>query len=325
MAVELGRKGWIGVAKETTAGVPVTPADYIPYVASSLQGKHEPIADVAAYGIRDEQSENSTVGQKHGEGTVELNMDATNVGYFMLAAMGTQANNAEGGGVITHTFSRNNSNTPQSLSLTFDKSVSSSRELFTYATVSTLELSYSTDNEFAKCSAEILSKFPVTTTSGTLTTTSGSLLSFKNAQLQLGASLTAAESATPTKVTNFSVTINNNSDMHWRDGDNDVSFVDVKNFMVEGEIDLFFENVTERDNYYNLTKRSAIITLTGNGIGNLMSEFVKVRIAKMSYRDFEVETGIDDLFATTITFTGEYSSTDTKTMDLQLRNRKASY
>jgi len=325
MAVELGRKGWLGVAKETTAGVPVTPADYIPFVSNTLQGKQESIADTAAYGIRDEQSENSKDGQKHGEGTLEINMDATNVGYFVLAAMGSQSNNSEGDGVYTHTFSRNNSNTPQTLSLTYDKSVSGSRELFTYATVSSLQLSFSTDNEFAQASAEVMSRFPVATSSGTLSTTSGSLLCFKMAEVQFGTDLTAAEAASPTKVTNFSVTINNNSDMRWRSGDNDVSFIDVKNFMIEGEVDLFFEDTTERDNYYNNTKQAAIITLTGNGIGNDMEEFVKIRIAKMRYSDHEIETGIDDLFASTITFTGEYSSSDSKTMDVQLRNRKASY
>lgn len=325
MAVSQGRKGWVGFAKETTPGVPVTPADYIPFVESTLQGKHEPIADMAAYGIRDEQSENSTVGQKRGEGTFSINMDPVNSGYLFLAAMGSQSNNNEGGGVYTHTFSRNNSNVPQTLSITFDKNITSSREIYTYSAVNSLEISYSTDNEFGVIAADIMSKFPVTTTSGTLSTTSGTLLSFKDAQLQFGTNLTDAEGNSQTKIRNFSMTINNNSEQYWRDGSNDVDLIAHKNFMIEGEIQLFFEDVTERNNFYNLTKQAAIITLTGAGIGSGLNEFVKIRIPKFRYSDADIEVGIDDLMGISLSFTAEYSSADSKTIDLQLRNTKASY
>ena len=327
MAVELGRKGWLGVALEATAGVPVTPAAYVPYTENTLQGKHEPIGDTAAYGIRDEQSENSTSGQKRGEGTIAVNLDTKSSPYFLYGAMGTLSTSNDGNGVYTHTFSRNNSNTPKTLSLTFDKSVTSSRELFTYSTLNSFNLSFSTDNEFAIGSAEVLSRFPVTTTSGTLATTSGTLLSFKDAEVQLGTSLSDAEGNACTKVDNFSLTVNNNAESQWRScsNDGDVDFISVKNHMVEGEMTIYFENVTERDNFYNLTKQAAIITLTGDGIGGGLSEFVKIRIAKFRYQDNEIETGIDDLLAQTLSFTAEYSSTDSKTVDIQVRNRTATY
>lgn len=325
MSATQGRQGWVGFATETTAGVPVTPADFIPFTESTLQGRHEPIANVAACGIRDEQSEGSREGQKKGEATFSVNMDPTNTGYLIFAAMGAQANNDETGGVYTHTFSRNNSNVPQTLSVTFDKSVANSREIYTYATVNSLEISYSTDNEFAIVSADMMSRFPVTTVSGTHTTTSGTLMSFKDAQLQLGTDLSDAEGSSQTKIRNFSMTINNNSEQYWRDGNNDVDFIAHKNFMVEGEIQMFFEDTTERDNFYNLTKQAAIITLTGDGIGVGLNEFLKIRIPKMRYSNADIEMGIDDLIGITLSFTAEYSSVDSKTVDVQLRNRKASY
>jgi hypothetical protein len=141
----------------------------------------------------------------------------------------------------------------------------------------------------------------------------------------MGANLTEAASATPLKVKEFSLTINNNAEMVYVVGNNDVDSIPVKNFGVAGRFALLFENTTQRDIFRNLTKRAMIVTLTGAGIGGGMSEFVKFRIAKLRFEDYTPTIGIDDLATEGIDFVGEYSSSDAKTLDIQVRNRRSSY
>jgi len=324
MAVKTGRLGWVALSTETTPGAPETPEAYIPFLECTLDEKIDVLDDSSARGIRDAHPENSQQGRQWGEGNLRVNLDATLAGYLLLAGTGSDSVVSEGGGVYTHTMSpQGSTNTPTSLSIITDRS-GIDRLLYPYSVVNTLELSYS--DGFAELNANILSRFPSTSTSGTLTTTSGFYYAFRHATVQVGSSIiNAGNSATPLKIRNFQMTVNNNAEAQFVSGNRNVDSIINKNLEVTGTFRVAFEDTTQRDAFYNLTKQAMIITFAGNGIGNNMSEFVKIRLYKIRLDESNVDTPPNDYVSQEMTFTAEYSSTDGKTMDFQLRNRQSAY
>lgn len=321
MAVRTGRLGWIGIALEATPGVPVNPTDYLPFLETSIQDRHTPIADVSARGIRDEQAD-SQVGKQWGEGNLRINLDPTLAPYLIglaLGDFGTPASN--GSGVYTHTLVRNNSNTPKTASIIQDRSTD--RLLFPYSVVNTLELSF--DDGLAEINIQQLSRQAATSVSGTLTTTSGTLFAFRHATIGMGTTIAAAEAATPLKVRSFNLTINNNSEAQFVSGRRDPDSIIHKNFNVSGSFRVAFENTTQRDYFMNLTKNALVCTFLGNGIGGGFSEYVKFRLYKTRVDQYNVDMPIDDFISEEISFVAEYDSANSKTMDSEIRNRKSSY
>jgi hypothetical protein len=323
LTVATGRLGWVGIDLESSAGAPKVPAAYLPFIECTLRERQTPIPDTAAYGIRDAQSENSQLGRQWGEGNLRINLDPTNTPYLLGMALGDFGSpTSEGGGVYTHTLVRLNSNAPKTASITFDRVTD--RQLFTYAVVNSLEMAYS--DGLAEINASLLSRMPVASTSGTLVTASGTLFTFRHATVKLGATVTAAEnSATPLKLREFNLTINNDAELQFVSGNRDADSIIQKNFIVSGSFRLAFESTTHRDTFRNLSKQAMVVTFTGNGIGNAMSEYIKVRIYKMRFENYEVDVPIDDMVGEEISFIGEYDSTTSKTLDVVARNRKSSY
>lgn len=319
MAPYLGRIGWAGVGMETGPGVPANPSDYIPFVSNSLQGKHEPLGDIAARGLR-EKNFSSVVGKKWGEGDLEVNLDPTFSGYFFKMALGTE-NSAQLGstGVYDHTFTVNASSTPASATVMFDKGAF--REIYPNAVAKEIELNV-TDG-LATLKSSLVSQFPVTSASGTNTTSSGTVFTFKDLSVQFGATLAAAQIATATKVTNLNLKIASGAEPVYRSGNTQPDSFTMQNLEISGEYGLLIENQTEVTNYYDLTKRYAVFTFTGAGIGGGYRELVQVILYNFRVNDQPVETGIDSLFALKSNLVGEYSTGDSKAIQVVCRNRKS--
>lgn len=324
MSVRTGRLGWVAVAMEATAGVPVPPVDYVPFLECTLDEKIDVLADASARGIRDAQPENSQLGKQWGEGSLKVNLDATLAPYLIYGAMGQDSVVTEGGGVFTHTFAtQSSSNVPKTLSILFDRA-GVDRLLFPYAVVNSLELAFS--DGMAELTASLLSKFPSANTSGTLTTTSGFYYAFRHATLQVGTDIIAAgNSATPLKIRNFTLSVVNTAEAQFVSGNRDIDTIINKNLEVKGTFRVAFESTTQRDNFYALTKQALIATFAGNGIGNGMTEFIKVRLYKIRIDESNVDTPPNDYVSQEIAFTAEYASANTATVDFVVRNRKSSY
>ena len=322
MTLFTGRRAWLGVAVEATPGTYVTPQDYIPFSDIDLVGKMTPIPELQTRAIRDEQGQNSEAGKKQGEGTIKMVLDPQYTPYFLGAAMGDFGTpSTVETGVYQHTFTRKADNTPKTLSLTVDRVVD--RESYTYAVVHSLDLNF-TDG-MVDMDVKIVSKFPSTTTSGTVSLGTERLFTFKDASVQVGADLTAAASATAINVKSFKLTIDNNTEPIWVTGDNDVNSIINKNFTVKGTIGLNLEDTTYKDIYEAFTKKAVILKLLGDAIGSSSQQTVQFNIAKIRLDDFKPKLPADDIATQEIDFTAEYSITDAKTMDIQVTNTKSSY
>jgi len=321
MALNIGRKGWIGIGTESSPGVPVVVADYIPFTENTLKPMHEPIPNEAAYGVR-EKTFDASLGKKWSEGDVTINCDSTTVGYFLIGALGTDTPANVAGSVYDHVITRNNSNTPQTYTIVSDRG-GVDRQYYRSTAVKSLEFSVS--DALVEAKASLIGKFPITTTSGSLTTASGGLYSFGDAQFAFGATVAAAGSATNLKPHEMKLKIENNTTAQFRHGSYEPDTINHGEFEATAEGTIYFENTTDRDSYYNVSKQAASFKLNGQGLGGGYSSSLEFRLYRTHFETFELETGLSDFFAEKFTVRCDYDNANSKSMDAVLRNVKASY
>ena len=320
MSLNIGRKGWIGIGTETTPGTPVAISDYVPFTELTLKPMHEPIPNEAAYGVR-EKTFDASLGKKWSEGDVTINCDSDDVGFFLIGALGTDTPANVAGSVYDHVITRNNSNTPQTYTVTMDRGVD--RQYYRSVAVKSLEFSVS--DALVEAKASLLGKFPITTTSGSLTTASGGLYSFGDAQFAFGATVAAAGSATNLKPHDMKLKIENNTTAQFRHGSYEPDTINHGEFEATAEGSIYFETTTERDAYYNLTKQAASFKLNGQGLGGGYTSSLEFRMYRTHFETFELETGLSDFFAEKFTVRCDYDNANSKSIDAVLRNVRASY
>lgn len=320
MSLNIGRKGWSGVGLQSGAQVPAAIADYVPFETNTLHGVQDQLQVKSAYGNR-ESVFSSVKGLQHSEGDFSALLDSKMFGYFAVAALGSVSVSSLGSSVYKHTITRNNSNTPQYLTLTNDRVVD--RELYADVAVDELDIQVGTD--LAMFTAKLKGNFPQTTTSGSNTTASGNVFSFRNAQFAFGASVGAAQGAANLKPHDFNLQIKNNIEVVPAHGQGTPRSINAKNFEVTADFQLYFENTTDRDAYYNQTKQAASLQFIGNGIGGGFTEHVFVNFYQVSTNSFELETGLDNFYAEKVKLQGEYDNANSKSVDIEIQNNKSLY
>lgn len=320
MPLNIGRKGWIGIGLQTAFQVPGTIADYVDFTENTLTGIQDQIPVDHATSLRDKVS--TTVPSKEwSEGDFEMYADNKTAGYFLVSALGTVQSVNLAGSVYRHTITRNNSNTPQYMTITNDRAVD--RQLYPDVCVDNLELSVGTD--LATVKSKLMGNFPQTTTSGTKTTTSGNIFNFANAQFAFGTTISGAQAATPLKPHDFKFTINNNAETVFGHGTVTPRSINYRQFESSSEFTLYFETTTERDAYYAQTKQAASFELIGNGIGGGFNESIVLNMYKTTFQGFTLETGLDNYYAEKAKLTHEYDYATGRTVDAVITNTKILY
>ena len=324
MAEKIGRLGYLGLAIEATPGTPESTVDvFIPFTENTLRGHHEPLAAVHSKANRI-MDHGSVAGKRWGEGSVTMYLDSINAGYLLKMALGAEARTQLSASppvhdhLLTPTVS---GNTPACATLWDYKGVDV--EQYSYATVDVLEIEV-TNEGIATLNASVMGKAPSTVSAPALTTTSGTLLTWKDMNARFGSTVAGARAASATKLNNFKLAIANNLELNYKSGSQQPDTVTYGAGEVTGEFTLFFESITDRDAYYGLTKRSLVVTLTGASLGSGYSEQVEIVVKKMYLEDIDMETGLDDLFAIKCNFRAEWDQDQAGYVDVTLRNGKAS-
>lgn len=324
MAEKIARLGFLGLAIEATAGTPEsTPDIFVPYVENSLKGMHEPIQDIAARTSR-VKTYGSVLGKKWGEGSVKMYLDSLNAGYLLKLALGQEARTQLQASPPVHDHlmvPTVSGNTVVAATLWNNQGVDT--EQFSYSAIDTCEIEIDTEG-IATINAGFMSKAPSTgVTAPTLTTTSGTLYTWKDMSVQFGATVNAARAASSTKVTKVKINVNNNLSLHYKSGSVSPDTVTCGPVEIDGELTLFFENTTDRDAFYNLTKRSMIVSMVGAGLGGGYTEKLDMVFKKITINETSMATDIDDYYALTINFFAEWDQDQAGYVDFIVRNAKA--
>jgi hypothetical protein len=320
MSLSIGRKGWIGVGLQTGFQVPAAITDYVDFTVNTLTGITEQNKINNATSNRD-MIASSVLGKQYSMGDIEIVADSNKAGYFILGALGAVQTVSLGSGVFRHTMTRNNSNTPQYLTITNDRAID--RALYADVTVDQLDIAVGTD--LVTAHAKLVGNFPQTTTSGTKTTTSGNVFNFRNAQFAFGTTISGAQAATALKPHDFKMSIMNNAETVFAHSSSTPRSVNVKGFDASVEFTLYFENTIDRDNYYAQNKQAASMQLTGNGIGGGFSESVVFNFYKTSFESLAIETGIDNYYAEKVKLEIEFDAATQRSMDCVITNTKTLY
>ena len=310
MAVEIGRKGFCGVAFETSAGAGGdTPVKYIPYTANSLHNVVEVIDDEAAKGIR-ERAWGSVAARTRGEGAITMLADVENLPYFLFPVLGVDVvQGVEAGVTYQHTFTRKAGNPPITICLNVNDTVETRK--YHYGAVNSLELTFS--DGFVEITANILSKAPATG-AGTLAITEETVMAFKDAKVYFGATLTAAEhnyqnDTNGEELTAFSLTINNNSVAQYECGSSSPGQISMGQLEIGGNYTLFLEDTVERAAIENQTKRAMVISITGGTIGVSTTERILIMIPQFHITDRGIDTAPAGFVTENPTFVADYTST----------------
>jgi hypothetical protein len=324
MSEQIGRLGYLGLAIEATPGTPESSPDvFIPFTENTLRGHHEPLGDVSARASRIKDV-GSVQGKRWGEGQVTMYLDSLNAGYLLKLAFGAENRTQLSATppVHDHHFVPTVSgNSVAAATLWNNRGVDV--EQFSYAAVDTCEVVIGTDG-IATITANFMSKAPSTVSAPSLTTTSGTLYTWKDLSARFGSTVAAARLASATKLNNLQFTIANNLTLNYKSGSNQPDTITTGSIEVTGQYTLFFETATDRDAYYNLTKRSMVVTLAGAGLGVGYTEQLEFVFKKVRLEEMDMETGLDDLFAITGSFRAELDQAQAGYVEATARNGKAS-
>ncbi len=321
MALKIGRQGLLGLGIESTPGTAVAATTTIPFTANTVKGKHTPQTDIASRGSR-AQLATSIVGKQWAEGEVTVNVDTLNIGFFLKLATGSENVNTVQTGVYDHVFYTTVSgNTPLTASIYNYQGVDT--QIFASMAVDKFDIEVKDAMMTAKTAFKGF--FP-SSGSFTQTTVSGTLINFNDYNIQIGNSLVLAAGASKQAISDFSFSINNNAEAIFESGKSTPSRIFWKELKVTGSFTKYFENTTERDNYYNLNKQSLILTASGVALPGSNIESLTINLAKLTYTDAEITTGIENFYAIKTTYEAEVDILQGKQYDIILRNyRSTSY
>lgn len=323
MAESIGRLGSLGIAIEAVPGTPEATVDiFIPFTENSLRGHHEPLFDQASRRSR-VSNFGSVQGKKWGEGSVTMYLDSLNCGYLFKLGLGQEAVTLKNATppVYDHLMIPTVSGNAVTAATLWDSKVVDT-EQYSFAAVDTLELEVMNDG-IATITAGIMAKSPSSVSAPAQTTTSGTLYTWKDMNVRFGSTVAVANAAAATKLTNFKLSIANNVELTYKSGSNNPDTVLYGECEVTGSYTLYFESITDRNNYMNLLKQSMVVTLTGASLGSGFSESLTITLKKVTIQDIDYETGTSDFFTITANFTAEWDQDQAGFLDVVLRNGKS--
>lgn len=315
ISIDIQRISSLGLGIEDSPGVAVSADVYLPFTENTLRGHHEPIENIASKASRIMDT-GSVMGKRWAEGDVVILCDTVNSGYLWKLALGNEL--LETGTPNSHTFYTTVSgNTPKTATLINTRGASIDVEQYTYAAID--ELTLEVADELMTLSASFMAKFPTAGSAQTPTTTSGTVLGFKDYFVQFGSSLSDAASNATTPINEFSLTIANNLEMIHRSGSSDLDLIRTKGIRITGSYTVFFDSETDKNAYYALNKRAMI--LTASGINN---EQLRIRIPRFRINEADISTGLDDFYVLTADFVVEDTvDSGVRLIDVRLQNSKS--
>jgi hypothetical protein len=223
--------------------------------------------------------------------------------------------------VCKHTISTQNSNASMKAATVTVKEGSIVTEKYANAVVDTLTLAASKD--FATIEVEVLAKFGVT---GTLSPayTDEYLLSYKDITAKFGTTITTAlaGSASALKSLTFKHANNVLIDEAFLTGSNEPAsggFV-AGTQTISGTYTLHFTDTTELNKYKADTKNALVVDLVGNAIGDAEHERIRIQIASLQLTKEPREYDVNGVIVLSQDFVGEYSATETKSLDIEITN-----
>lgn len=295
----VGRRGTLGIQKETTKGVPVTPTVFIPWATMSFQDMTETAAENQGFGnIADQDSFFVTfVGA---EGDLEAQLYDQSIPLILMSLLGA-APVTTGSNPYTHTFTLSNTNVPQTLCLYWsdpDRSY-----MFPQVVVESLKISVAPDN-IVNYTVHFKSK--TARNWATITpsfTTLGSKFLNQHMIFKLASNIAGIAAATNISTKNFELTINRDTIFDQVIGTVEPEDILSQPISVEGTVQLNLEDDTYRNFMLAGTYRSMQVKFLVSSNSSFDLQFPRV-----GFSEWEPDYTLDEVAKQKIKFKANYDS-----------------
>jgi len=321
MAKIIGRRLSIGIAKEAVRGTALDPTYWLPKMELTQDDKIEQIVDESSVGVI-EDAQNADVVLKSSDGELKGRINDTSFGLWILSALGTEAAPAlVETGVYDHAFSVSQSAQHPSLTVSVSEANAGVGLRFALSMVDSLEMNV----ELARY-AEYTAKFRGNTSavdSVTPSYTAENIFLPQHGELKLATSLAGLDAASAISIKKFTLTISKNLEDDQVIGNVNASDRLNKQFMVEGSMELLYEDRTFIDTLLvGDAARALRIRLTNSAvtIGATSNPRLTIELAKVKISEVARSQGNNDIIRQTVNFKGFYSLTDAKMITAVLRN-----
>lgn len=305
MTLAIGRTVDLGIARETTRGTGVAPAYWVPRVSFSFDDKIIQARETAGIGQLAD-SDAAFVTTRYGAGDLESEIRDQSFGLFLYAMMGTLSTSGPTDSAYTHAFSLSESAQHQSLSLTVQDV--NTNEMYELVMLDSLEIVCELDS-IVSFTASFMGKQGQTfTPARTVTYVAENKFTKKHLQLKIAANLASIAAASTISVKRYVLRINKNVVMDDALGTAEPEDFLNRQFSVEGEVELNYNDETYKNYMKNGTNRAMEFKLvnTDATIGASTNPSLTIQMPLVDFFDWEPDYSNDEIVRQTITFKGNY-------------------
>jgi len=308
----IGRQVNVGMAVEFTAGTQKTATIFPKWLEWTMQPMSEKALFEGARGQRNKYSD-SRIRRKHGGGSIKVVPDVEVAPYFFYGALGSLSSDTASGEttVYEHTITVNDANASMPTFTMYSEEGSIVTERFAGTVVDTLNLEVS--DSYAEMTCELIGMYPA---SGSITESFEDeyLFAYDDMTVKFGTTLSNADGASATPLKGFTLNINNNTqvDEAFLSGSNEAQagYFIAGPLEVTGTYTLHFEDTTELNKYKNNTVNAAVVSFTGNSIGNAETEEIQIRLGGLALTEAPKQMPIDGVLVLQQGFTLQTDSSD---------------
>lgn len=323
MAEYIGRKVAVGIGKETVRGTAVAAQYYVRHLSLDFKQKGEVVQNESALGRREKFSDSEIV-KEWAEGKLEGKVNHKSIGLILLAAFGTVVDASAGTGAYSHTYTINQTQTPQSLTLTrSDGTVARQHAL---AMIKSIEFTVEA-GEYIKFSCDIVAK-KGTSTSPTIAYVTEYEFTSKHAYVKFASNVAGLTGATASPVKSAKLTMDFGADAYYEIGSTDPAEIFAGAVEISGEVVARHSDTTYEDMYHQNTRKAMLIgfkntdVVLGAGTVNPSLEFT-LEQARIS--DWDTSNDLDGIVEQTMGVAAELSTTAGKAITAVLTNDIAAY
>lgn len=295
----VGRRGEVGLAKESSRGTPVAPTIWLGRNTISFDDKIESARNVQALG-RVEDSDGNHVTGKHGEGEFEMDMEDTALGLILASLLGASPVTT-GSNPYTHTYTLQNTNQPQSLTLAYQDP--DTTKLFPLTVVDNINIQID-PNGIVSLTVGFMSRVAKDWTTLTADFTGlGSKFLHQFLRFKLAANTGAISGASEISLKSLDLTISRNTIKDDVLGTLAPEDILSQQLSVEGSLTLNKEDETYRRYMLDGTYRAMQILLERSSSSSLQLVFPRV-----DFTEWEQDRALDEIVTQSINFKGNYDA-----------------
>jgi hypothetical protein len=312
-----------GIAKETIRGTKATPTFWLKPTNFNVQDKIEVVKSDRAYG-RQEARDDSVIGKKYSSGSIEGEVFDKSFGLFLLGAFGEVSNSTVESGVYAHTFGVLQSSQHPSFTIV-EKRGDVEQVAYTNSVIETLDLELAV-NDYIKFTAGVKGLSKVADTSS-VTYADENYFMAKNVTIKTADAYDDLDTGDEICVKNLKLNIVKNIEDNDCLGSAEPTDFFNKDFILTGNMEIYYSSVYERDYALNNTIKAMQITIedTNTTIGSDLNPSLVINLAKVKFEEPVLSSNNNEIVRLVLNFEAYYSSDDELLGEAILTNTQATY